>query len=103
MRYSKIYIPTVKDGLSGSAAIQIYDALKALNYNVLLDDKADRFAAKLIDAELMGIPLRITVGRKISEEIVELKYRKRDMQEARINDILEILVDYEVEHAEEIS
>ncbi|MDF2531008.1 MAG: prolyl-tRNA synthetase [Clostridia bacterium] len=85
------------------AAIQIYDALKALNYNVLLDDRADRFASKLIDAELMGIPLRITVGRKISEEIVELKYRKRDMQEARINDILEILVDYEVEHAEEIS
>ncbi|HYE12663.1 MAG TPA: YbaK/EbsC family protein [Patescibacteria group bacterium] len=85
------------------AAIQIYNALKALKYNVLLDDRTDRVSVKYIDAELIGIPLRITVGRKINEDIVELKYRDGDMQEVRINDILEVLLDHEVEHAEEIS
>jgi prolyl-tRNA synthetase len=85
-----------------STALQIYNTLKALNYNVLLDDRADRVSIKFTDSELIGVPLRITVGRKISEGIVELKYRNKEMQEACINDILELLVDYEVEHAETI-
>ena len=43
---------------------------------MLLDDRKERAGVKFADADLIGLPLRITVGKKASEGIVEVKIRK---------------------------
>ncbi len=58
-------------------AENIYEELKAKNIDVLLDDRPERAGVKFKDADLIGYPLRITVGPKAVEEgIVEIKTRK---------------------------
>ena len=47
---------------------------------VLYDDRQERPGVKFNDADLIGIPIRITVGKKASEGIVELKVRKTNEQ-----------------------
>lgn len=72
-----------------AAAEQIYNTLEAMGYNVLLDDREDRISVKFKDSELIGIPLRITIGRKISEGIVEVKFREAAMQEMQLDVLIE--------------
>jgi prolyl-tRNA synthetase len=57
------------------AAEQLYNGCKELGIDTLLDDRAERAGVKFNDAELIGIPFRITVGKKISEGIVEVYER----------------------------
>ena len=54
----------------------IYKELAALGIEVLLDDRSERPGVKFKDADLIGIPVRITVGKKAGEGIVEYKLRK---------------------------
>ena len=59
------------------AAEKIYDELREKNIDALLDDRAERAGVKFKDADLIGYPLRITVGPKtVDEGIVEVKIRK---------------------------
>lgn len=51
---------------------EIYEALRHKGVEVLLDDRKDRPGVKFKDAELIGIPLRVTVGKRAPEGIVEL-------------------------------
>ena len=57
-------------------ATEIYEKLSALGIEVMLDDRADRAGVKFKDADLIGFPIRITVGKTISEGLVEFKTRK---------------------------
>ncbi|MBR5162811.1 MAG: proline--tRNA ligase, partial [Schwartzia sp.] len=58
-------------------AEQIYSALKAAGVDVLLDDRKERAGVKFKDCDLIGYPLRITVGPKAVEEgKIELRVRK---------------------------
>jgi len=57
------------------AAEEIYANLKAAGFNVLMDDRKERAGVKFSDADLIGLPIRITVGRGISEGRVEVKMR----------------------------
>src|SRR5262245_4093836 len=67
----------VKDDTTRGAADKLYEALGALNVEVLYDDRDERPGAKFKDADLLGIPLRVTVGEKgLKEGIVELKDRR---------------------------
>ncbi|PTM24307.1 proline--tRNA ligase [Lactobacillus sp. PFC-70] len=50
--------------------------LMAAGYRVLTDDRKERPGVKFADSDLMGIPARITVGKKAGEGIVEIKIRK---------------------------
>ncbi len=59
-----------------SLAEEIYIRLKAIGIEVLLDDRNERTGVKFKDTELIGVPVRITVGRKAAEAIVEVKNRK---------------------------
>ncbi|WP_280768944.1 proline--tRNA ligase [Salipaludibacillus daqingensis] len=54
----------------------LYDSLNDKRYDVLFDDRAERPGVKFKDADLYGLPLRVTVGKKASEGIVEVKVRK---------------------------
>ena len=57
-------------------AESITKTLEAAGYEVLLDDRKERAGVKFADADLIGLPLRVTVGKKVSEGIVEVKIRK---------------------------
>ena len=60
-----------------SKNIQIYHELKTKGVDVLLDDRKERAGVKFKDADLIGYPLRITVGPKaVEEDSVELKIRR---------------------------
>jgi prolyl-tRNA synthetase len=65
----------VRDGAQMNAAEQLYSQLKSLQVDVLIDDRDERAGVKFNDADLIGIPYRITVGKKIGEGIVELTDR----------------------------
>ena len=60
-----------------AAAEELYQALRKAGVEVLLDDRDERPGSKFKDADLIGIPLRLTVGKKFAKEgVVELKERK---------------------------
>lgn len=50
--------------------------LQQTGYQVLLDDRIERAGVKFADSDLIGIPLRVTVGKKAEDGIVEIKIRK---------------------------
>jgi prolyl-tRNA synthetase len=52
-----------------------------MGVEVLLDDRDERAGVKFKDAELIGIPMRITVGKDITEGKVEFKLRDADEKE----------------------
>lgn len=57
-------------------ANQITGQLQNAGLEVLVDDRKERAGVKFADSDLIGIPLRVTVGKKASEGIVEIKIRK---------------------------
>jgi prolyl-tRNA synthetase len=65
-----------KDDQVREAAEKLYQQLLDLGIEVLLDDRDERPGIKFKDADLIGIPLRVTVGaRNLKEGNVELKAR----------------------------
>jgi len=62
----------IKDPDILSAAERIYDELSAAGIETLLDDRDERAGVKFNDADLIGVPYRITVGKKIKEGKIEL-------------------------------
>lgn len=74
--YQAIVIPTnTGDEKINSVGEEIHSRLQDAGVEVLLDDRSERPGVKFKDADLIGIPLRITVGRKAAEGIVEYKER----------------------------
>ena len=74
--YQAIVVPVNnKEEEQMKIAEEIYEDLKAQGIEVLLDDRAERAGVKFKDADLIGIPLRIVVGKKCGEGIVEYKLR----------------------------
>lgn len=64
---------------------KLYKQLQKQSFEVLLDDRKDRPGVKFKDADLIGIPYRIIVGKKAGEGIIELLVRKtNDIYEIRI-------------------
>ena len=73
-----------------STAVDIAERLEAAGFEVLLDDRDERPGVKFKDADLVGIPFRITVGKKVTEGTVEVVRRStRQMEDASISAITE--------------
>ncbi|MBC2375126.1 proline--tRNA ligase [Listeria welshimeri] len=73
-------------------AESLYDLLQKAGFSVLIDDRAERAGVKFADADLIGLPIRITVGKKAAEGIVEVKIRKTgEMIEVRQDELLNTL------------
>lgn len=66
----------VKDELQMKVANELYEKLLAKGVEVVLDDRDERPGVKFKDADLIGFPYRITVGKTIQDGLVELKTRK---------------------------
>ncbi len=65
-----------KDEAQREAAESLYKQCKALGLDVILDDRDERPGVKFKDAELVGIPFRITVGKKLKDGMVEVSNRR---------------------------
>lgn len=80
-----VIITEVKPGDEAQDAVsqKIYDALTKAGVEVIWDDRNERPGVKFKDADLIGIPVRITVGKLAGEGIVEYK-RRRDADKREI-------------------
>ena len=87
-----IVIANTKDVSQVSLAEELYGKLSQLGISVLLDDRDIRAGAKFKDMDLIGIPKRITVGKKAMDGVVEYKIRGEDnFQEVSSNDVLSLV------------
>lgn len=85
----------MKSSVQQQLADEIYAQLKDARFDVLYDDRQERPGVKFTDSELIGLPIRIIVGKRASEQIVEVKVRKTNetfdvAQEDLITTIAEI-------------
>ena len=80
--YHVVIVPVnIKDELQMKIANEMYNALKSAGIEVVLDDRDERAGVKFKDADLIGFPYRVTVGKTINEGFVEFKVRETDQQE----------------------
>ena len=77
--YEVILIPVnINDEEQMKIANELYVALQKAGIEVLMDDRDERAGVKFKDADLIGIPLRITLGKTLAEGLVEYKLRMTD-------------------------
>jgi prolyl-tRNA synthetase len=80
----------VKDESLLNTAVDIATRLESAGFDVLLDDRNERPGVKFKDADLVGIPFRVTVGNKVTEGTVEVAKRSTgEIQDASIANITE--------------
>lgn len=90
-----IVIIDTKDEAQVKCAEDIYNELKDLGIDVLLDNREERPGVKFKDMDLIGIPLRITIGKKINDGIVEVKTRtNKEFVEMNLNEVVEYIKEY---------
>ncbi|MGV2874354.1 proline--tRNA ligase [Macrococcus capreoli] len=70
-----IITANAKQDVQRELADQLYDAYKR-DYEVLYDDRIERAGVKFNDADLIGVPVRVVVGKQAAEGIVEVKNRR---------------------------
>ncbi|MDQ0206310.1 proline--tRNA ligase [Alkalicoccobacillus murimartini] len=71
---------------------KLYVSLKESGWDVLYDDRPERAGVKFKDADLIGMPLRISVGKRASEGFVEVKVRSTgDSQDIHVDDLAEAI------------
>ena len=81
----------VKDEAVKAAADDIAKRLETAGFDVILDDRNERPGVKFKDADLVGIPFRITVGNKVTEGTVEVVLRStREVRDVRITAVVEV-------------
>ena len=83
-----------EDEVQKKVAEEIYGALSDAGVEVLLDDRDERPGVKFKDADLLGFPIRITVGKMAPEGKVEYKLRRdADKQELTIAEAITKAID----------
>jgi prolyl-tRNA synthetase len=89
----------MKDDSQVKIAEELYTKLKDSKYEILFDDRKERPGVKFADSDLIGLPIRITVGKKATEGIVEVKIRKtgemieihKDQLQEKIQELMKTL------------
>jgi prolyl-tRNA synthetase len=66
---------SVQDPVQRGLAEKLYYRLQAEGMEVLMDDREERPGVKFKDSDLIGIPIRIVVGKQAGEGLVEIKER----------------------------
>lgn len=84
-----VTITNVKDEKLRQAGDTLYQDLQHAGLDVLLDDRDERAGVKFKDADLIGIPYRITLGKKLADEMVELFDRRtKQSEDVKLADIV---------------
>ena len=81
----------VKDEEQVKVANELYEQLVSMGVEALLDDRNERAGVKFKDSELMGIPMRVTIGKKITDGEVEFKLRDGEMEVIKISDVCNVV------------
>ena len=77
--YHVVIVPVnVNDELQMKVANEMYEKLISSAVEVVLDDRDERAGVKFKDADLIGFPFRITVGKTITDGLVEFKVRETE-------------------------
>ena len=93
-----IIVVNTNDEKQSDSANYLYEELRKNNISTVLDDRDERVGVKFNDMDLIGIPIRVTIGNKINDGMLEIKQRKKDTfyevslydALAKIEDIIEI-------------
>jgi len=84
-----VTITNVKDEKLREAGDKLYQDLQHAGLDVLLDDRDERAGVKFKDADLIGIPYRITLGKKVAEGLVELfDRRSKQSEDVKLDEIV---------------
>jgi len=84
-----VTITNMKQDDLRNAGEKLYEDLQRAGFDVLLDDRDERAGVKFKDADLIGIPYRVTIGKKIADGMVELFDRSaKKSEDVRIGDIV---------------
>ncbi|HET6974170.1 MAG TPA: proline--tRNA ligase [Pyrinomonadaceae bacterium] len=84
-----VTITNMKQDDLRNAGEKLYEELQGAGFDVLLDDRDERAGVKFKDADLIGIPYRITIGKKIADGMVELFDRSaKKSEDVRIGDVV---------------
>lgn len=82
----------VKDEEALSLTEQLEAKLLKAGYEVLTDDRNERAGVKFSDSDLIGLPIRVTIGKKAADRIVEVKIKATgDTIEVHVDNLLETL------------
>ena len=89
------YMYAFANGADASAVLKsdnpekVVSVLKTAGFDVLLDDRKERAGVKFSDADLIGLPIRVTVGRGITDGLVEVKVRQTgEVAEVAVSDLM---------------
>lgn len=82
----------VKDEVANTLTQTIEESLVQAGYEVLTDDRNERVGSKFSDSDLIGLPIRVTVGKKAADGVVEVKIKATgDSVEVHVDQLLETL------------
>ncbi len=85
-----IVLADFKDEKMNDFANELYDKLNNLGIDTLLDDRKERIGVKFNDMDLIGLPIRITIGKKFAEGLIEIKTRNGKINETvSIDEVIE--------------
>ena len=84
-----VTVTNMKDEKLRAAGEKLYQELHDAGLQVLLDDREERAGVKFKDADLIGIPYRVTIGKKIADGAVELFDRRvKTSQDVKLDEIV---------------
>ena len=84
-----VTITNIKQDEVRTAGENLYEELQRAGLDVLLDDRDERAGVKFKDADLIGIPYRVTIGKKVAEGVVELFNRRtKESEDVKISDVV---------------
>ncbi len=84
-----IVVINPKDEQQLKAGEELYNKLNEIHIDTLIDDRTERAGVKFNDIDLIGIPIRITIGKKVTDNILEIKKRsENEAVECNIDDVI---------------
>jgi prolyl-tRNA synthetase len=83
-----IVVISDRDEMQMKYANELYDELTNNHIEVILDDRKERPGVKFKDMDLIGIPIRITIGKKINDNNVEIKVGRNEGYDIEYNNII---------------
>ncbi|MBI4852898.1 MAG: proline--tRNA ligase [Acidobacteria bacterium] len=91
--FELVITPTnINDALQKETSTKLYEEFMAIGVDVILDDRDERPGVKFKDSDLIGIPYRITLGKKLKEGKVEFFTRRnKEVKDVSLENIVEVL------------
>ena len=84
-----------KDEKIAKASTDLYSKLSSMGYEVMLDDRKDGYGIKMKDAELIGVPINVIIGKQyLQNGEIELKHRDGQSSIGKVEDIATIFDHY---------